>query len=633
MRLPTLTETSKSKDINDAFAGYNHNLVIGNGEFYDMQNMTSEYYPVLSPKNPRESYRSTIRCGGAINHDGVVYVDGEDIVIASGAGSGRYDLDLKPYGVIESGVPNEYKSLISFGSNIIVMPDKKYINTLNPILDCGDIEAENTTVNAASYFTTSFSLCDSNGNAINPDYTSSTQPSSPSDGEYWIDTSGNPHVLKKYSSYSGTWMQIPTTYVKVSFANINSRINIGDGINIEIVPYPGGQNYKVPGEETYFSNAQLDALNGSKIVMAKPDVNYVYYIVVEGMLDASVNIQNKVIVSRKMPKMDIVFEANNRLWGCRWGQAENGQYVNEIYASALGDFKNWNKFEGISTDSYVASVGASGAWTGGINYRGIPCFFKKDGVYMVYGDYPSNYQLNYIALDGVDEGSKNTLCSVEGILYYKSQFGFMAFNGSSAEKLPDVFGDIRYASGTAGSIDGKYYVCLNEPIENKYNNFVYDTRLGVWMKTDRKHIIQFFNWDQYLFSVSELEENDSPFVEWEDHLANDLYYEYRPVKTTWEKTEWFTESGKIGTYLTAKKYISRIAVRLSLAIGSLVRIYIMYDSDGKWNPVLSVRGTSLKSFYLPIRPHRCDHFRIRIEGVGEAKIYSIDKTIEEGSEH
>ena len=37
------------------FLGYNHNKVIADGEFYDMENMSSDNFPLLSPRKKRES--------------------------------------------------------------------------------------------------------------------------------------------------------------------------------------------------------------------------------------------------------------------------------------------------------------------------------------------------------------------------------------------------------------------------------------------------------------------------------------------------------------------------------------------------------------------------------------------------
>ena len=44
MNYPTLIETEKTREVIDVFGGYNHNLRINDGEFYDMENLTSTYY-------------------------------------------------------------------------------------------------------------------------------------------------------------------------------------------------------------------------------------------------------------------------------------------------------------------------------------------------------------------------------------------------------------------------------------------------------------------------------------------------------------------------------------------------------------------------------------------------------------
>ena len=92
------------------------------------------------------------------------------------------------------------------------------------------------------------------------------------------------------------------------------------------------------------------------------------------------------------------------------------------------------------------------------------------------------------------------------------------------------------------------------------------------------------------------------------------------------------ETGTLGTLMPDKKYISRINVRMLLGIGARVMFYAQYDSSGEWENLCSMTGTALKSFSVPIRPKRCDHFRLRIEGIGDAKIFSLTKTIEQGSD-
>ena len=56
---PTLTEQPTSRDFIDNFGGYNHNIRIGENEFYDMKNLTSTNYPVLSTREKRGTYYDT----------------------------------------------------------------------------------------------------------------------------------------------------------------------------------------------------------------------------------------------------------------------------------------------------------------------------------------------------------------------------------------------------------------------------------------------------------------------------------------------------------------------------------------------------------------------------------------------
>ena len=92
------------------------------------------------------------------------------------------------------------------------------------------------------------------------------------------------------------------------------------------------------------------------------------------------------------------------------------------------------------------------------------------------------------------------------------------------------------------------------------------------------------------------------------------------------------ETGTLAVSSPDKKYISRLNVRMSLGVGTRVYFYIQYDSMGEWEHVTSLTGTVLRTFSIPIRPRRCDHMRVRIVGEGDARIYSITKTIEQGSD-
>jgi hypothetical protein len=69
-----------------------------------------------------------------------------------------------------------------------------------------------------------------------------------------------------------------------------------------------------------------------------------------------------------------------------------------------------------------------------------------------------------------------------------------------------------------------------------------------------------------------------------------------------------------------------------LDIGAEIHFLAQYDFNDEWEPLFTLVGHNLRSFSLPIRPKRCDNMRLKIVGIGNAKIYSYTKTIEQGSD-
>jgi hypothetical protein len=50
---------------------------------------------------------------------------------------------------------------------------------------------------------------------------------------------------------------------------------------------------------------------------------------------------------------------------------------------------------------------------------------------------------------------------------------------------------------------------------------------------------------------------------------------------------------------------------------------------GDWEKIADIEGLTLNTFTIPVQPRRCDHFRLKFVGEGEAKIFSISKVLEE----
>jgi hypothetical protein len=98
-----------------------------------------------------------------------------------------------------------------------------------------------------------------------------------------------------------------------------------------------------------------------------------------------------------------------------------------------------------------------------------------------------------------------------------------------------------------------------------------------------------------------------------------------------DQIAWMLESGDIGMDSPYQKYIKRMILRLEMDAESCLKIEIMYDSTGSWEQVMEYYCARKKSFELPVPVRRCDHFRYRLSGWGEIRLYSIAKAMEEGS--
>lgn len=580
MIYPTLPTTSSYRETVEEFRGYDRNLRIGAGEFYDMENLTSDYYPVLSPRKARGFYKKPEAPNGLIAKEKLCYVNGSKFVF------GEESVELG----LSAGEDEPAKTMVSMGAYVIILPDKKYVNTAN-LSDHGDIEAAYESTGTVTY-----TLCTLEGTEISGVTASETAPASPENMQYWIDTSAKPHALKRYTTITKTWVIVATTYVKISATGIGDKFGVYDGVKLSGITAEG-----------------LEDLNGSAVIWGK-DSNY---IIVVGLLDKQVTQTGAIQVKRGMPDMDFITESGNRLWGCRYGEAAGGENVNEIYACKLGDFKNWNCFLGTSTDSYAASCGTDGAFTGAVTHLGYPLFFKEDCVHKVYGTMPSNFQIQTTTLRGVQSGCGRSLAVVNETLFYKSRSGICAYDGSFPADVSEALGKAAYTDAVACAHGNKYYISMMDA-DGVWALFVYDTAKGLWHKEDALHVSSFASFLGELYVVDAENKNILTLL--------------GSGESSEDSVEWMAETGDLGLDSPDSKYISQVSIRLRAETQTQMKIYIRYDHDWEWLEMCNILSLPLGTITVPIRPRRCDHMRLRIVGKGDAKIYSIVKTISQGSD-
>ena len=304
-----------------------------------------------------------------------------------------------------------------------------------------------------------------------------------------------------------------------------------------------------------------------------------------------------ITIKRGLPDMDFLCENENRLWGCKG---------DTIYSSALGDPFNFNKFDGISTDSYAVDVGSAGDFTGCISYLGYAIFFKENHIYKAYGNKPSNYQIMGSASLGVKTGCGKSLAVAGEQLFYLSRAGFVAYGGGSPSLIHKAFGEEMFQSAVAGSDGLRYVVSADGSL------FVYDTRTGLWHRQDETDAVG-FGWDNFLYCLTK--EGQLFSMDGEEETFESML-----------ETNDFTADSPL------KKGLSRLILRIGMEAGSSLQLFVMYDSDGVWKKVGSYHTSKKKSFPIPLLPRRCDHFRLKLEGSGQWNLYSMTKELYEGSD-
>lgn len=581
---PIVNEENTSQHVTDTFLGYNHNMKIRDGEFYEMTNMSSDYYPLLANRRKRGIVAQLTSPGGIAAKEAIAWVDGSDLIFNG------YTIQMELNNVVP-------KQFVSMGAYLLIWPDKKYLNTKD-LSDYGSIECVFESVGNITY-----ALCDENGSELTNIATE--QPEEPTGGQYWLDTTQTPHVLRQYSASASSWVSVPTVYVKISSTGIGQGFERYDGVKLSGIAYPG-QSESV--------RKQYDELNSTKVIYAKGDD----YIVVVGLIDvSSTQTTGKVTAARTAPDMDYLCEAQNRIWGCKYGMSD-GKAVNELYCCKLGDFRNWNCFMGISTDSWAASVGSDGAWTGCYNYMGYPTFFKEDMIHRIAISAAGAHQITETKGRGVQNGSWRSLCEVNEVLYYLGRSGVCAYDGSFPSTVGDALGEIRYHDGVAGGSGGKYYLSALDG-SNAAHLLVLDTEKSLWHREDGVRPLMFA-----------AKGDDLYFINTQD---NKVYTEKGSAGTLEQNAvAWSATTGLIGYTTVEQKYVTRFNLRMKLPQGSTAAMFIQYDSDGVWNSCGTLEGHGTKTFMLPVRPRRCDHFQFRIDGTGDIRIYSFARVFERGSD-
>ena len=489
-----------------------------------MENMSSDHYPLLSPRKPRYRMRTLAKPNGLFAREGLYWVDGTALY-KDGSKIGD--------------VADNSKQWVSIGDLIILLPDKVYYNTATGVF--GSLEAR------------------------------------------WEGS-----VTIQNGTYAGIQAKANTIHAEgVDWAKY---FRVGDAVRINGCTVHT-QNNKTP---------IIREIDGDKLRFYEN-----VFVIAEG------GDREQVTIAREVPDLEMMCEHENRLWGC---------VGNTIFSCKQNDPFNWSVYDGLTDDSYYVPVTSPGLFTGCCSYRGYVYFFKEDQIYRIYGDRPSNFQAMASASMGVARGSGGSLAIAGETLFYLSRTGIMAYTGGVPQSIAAPFGTDRYRNAVAGSDGTKYYVSM-EDAAGKHQLFVYDTRNGLWHREDEIRVMG-FGWNDGLYCLSG--DGTVWLLTATGSTPDGAVPEFGPF--AWAEFGDFVEGDP------NRKGVSKLQLRIELDDGAMVDILAQFDSDGVWRKVKTLTAFKKRSYYLPIVPRRCDHFRIKIYGQGGWKLHSMVRENYSGSE-
>ena len=603
MKLPEMTSRSVMRpSVRTAFGGLNHNLSAGDGEIYAMQNLSGREYPLLTPRQKRGLLTALTTPGGVGAGDDVWWIDG----------TGFY------YGGVRKGtVTSGMKTTCAMGDLVLIFPDKKYYD-----VSSGEFGSmEESWQGGAEFCSGTYAGVSAKANTIRVE--NAEWSFRPGDGVTISGCVVHPEnnktvVVREVEGDELRFYENTLTLDRIWVFRPEEETEAGTyhfQPEEETLQFTLASDLTAGDSLTWDGTTMTASISGSaSTISVTGGSGGVELSFTPEAVDYE---ETAITIARTVPDLEHFCVNENRLWGCSGSM---------IYASALGDPFNFNVFDGLSTDSWQSSTLDAGEFTACVSYLGYPVCFKEEAVYKVYGDKPSNFQWTPSSRLGVKRGCHNSLAVAGETLFYLSRVGVCAYTGGVPALISDALGaNTRWSGAAAGSDGVRYYISMTDG-EN-WHLFVYDSRYQIWHREDDAHALGFAFWDGglgmlcvdgKLWRVDGAKGTAEGAISWSAEFADsDNFYE-----TT-------------DTNSQNRKGTLRLLIRASITKDSTITVKLRYD-DGAASTVGTLTGETgakKKSYIIPLILRRCDHYRLSLDGTGDAVIYSITMERYSGSQY
>lgn len=298
-------------------------------------------------------------------------------------------------------------------------------------------------------------------------------------------------------------------------------------------------------------------------------------------------------IEYRCPELELVAEADNRLWGVEG---------NTIYACALGEPRNWYRYDGLADDAYALGVAGSGDFTAICGYSTHVCFFKEDRIHRIYGSKPSNYSMTTLACPGVQRGGQDTVQVISGVLWYVGAGGVYAYDGDVPECVSAQLGTRPYQAMFAAAVQEGYYVYMD--CGRGMQLYCLDTGNAVWTV-----------WDKAWYAAGTVYEGKLCLATPGGAVMQ--------AGSEMTDEEWFFTLGEFTEGVAGRKTYSKLVIQCDMSREAYVGVQVQFDG-GRWIRVLAAEGKyGTRVMYVPLPPNRCYSMAVRIGGRGEVKIRGI----------
>lgn len=301
---------------------------------------------------------------------------------------------------------------------------------------------------------------------------------------------------------------------------------------------------------------------------------------------------NGTIVTSANPDIDKATVHNNRVFGVKGSN---------VYATKQGDFKEWNVFDQLLTDSWATDVAGAVSFSTIGTYQNHVVMQSEKNMFELYGYNPSNFQIQETIKIGSNVFSYTELNS---ILYFANVDGLFAYSGGVPRRLSQSI-DIPLQSAELGS-DGRYLYASVFDGANKHL-FVYDSETRLITREDDLNVVQFTLHDGHMLAL----------------CADGKVYKF---DSGTEVVDWELETVEIRDDYFVNKGLKRLELHAEMSPSSMINLFVEMENVSGYTHVGTFLAETSKNLLLPVNlSQNC--YKIKITGRGYVKINAIRRTI------